>query len=306
MAHYWVHHCVLEPCAPSPNSTVSPPQLRQHPYMLPHSTEMKRCFQWPPAHVQLLFLLTLWIYFLCKCHVPLCLHTSHFKPQTQSIQAQRNGSATKKESSKSLLPADRNPHWLQTGMVWDNSGTNWQLQLCLSFVSVLFLLFVGLHLKIVNRCMKRGSSCHIVCFPNVTSSCSAVTFHIFQIPNIETRVRATHMQAHIDWEKEPCINKHKQHQKESKRKCESVLDCVMLQTVISLAWHDADGFFLLLLFQRRSDLKIRVLIFGMTTSQRLIWHRGQDLPGSLKCFRRLFVMILSDMYCVILLSKHVF
>lgn len=48
---------------------------------------------------------------------------------------------------------------------------------------LLLLLFVWLHLKIVNRCIKNGkSSCHIVCFPNVTFPCSAVTFHFFQIP----------------------------------------------------------------------------------------------------------------------------
>lgn len=81
-----------------------------------------------------------WHSFCNKCHVCLCLYASN--PVISSrlrVYEPRNGSAaTKKDSCRSLLPTDRNPHWLQIGMIWDNSGTNWQLQSCFSFVFCLF------------------------------------------------------------------------------------------------------------------------------------------------------------------------
>lgn len=207
MAHYWVHHCVLEPCVPSLNSTVGPPQLRQHPLL-----SVTTCPRLAPLPLNIVFVINV----MCA---------SVFTPVTQSFQADSEYTSPEMDQQQ-----QRKTHaevccqltetltgyrlgWFGTTQV-QTDNFNRAFLLC----SVFLLLFVGLHLKIVNRCMKRGSSCHIVCFPNVTSSCSAVTFHIFQIPNTETHVRATLMHAHIDWEKETCINKHK-HQTESKWKC---------------------------------------------------------------------------------------
>lgn len=177
---------------------------------------------------------------------PLSSHQqpSHFTPQTQRcIQAQRNGSAaTKKDSSRSLLPTDRNAHWLQIGMVWDNSGTNWQLQLCLSFV---FCPFTPL-------CWSAFEDCQ-----SLHEKRKFLSYSVFS-------------------------------------------DCYLL----GLA--QLRRLFCLFVFSVEIWFENKSLIFGMTTSQQLIWHRGQDLSGSLKCLRRLFVMILSSIYCVILLGKHMF
>lgn len=90
---------------------------------------------------------------------------------------------TEAENYRSLPPTDRNSHWLQNRIVWDNSGTNWQLQFCLSFVFPFLSLFVWLHLKIANHDIKRERCCHIVCFPIVTLCCSAVTLYFSDSKN---------------------------------------------------------------------------------------------------------------------------
>lgn len=91
--------------------------------------------------------------------------------------------ATEAGKYRKLLPTDRNPHWLQNGIVRGDSGTNWQLQFCFSFVFLFVVLFVWLHLKIANHVIKRQHCCHIVCFPNVTFLCSAVTLYFSDSKN---------------------------------------------------------------------------------------------------------------------------
>lgn len=164
---------------------------------------------------------------------------------------------TEAEKYRSLLPTDRNPHWLQNGIVWDNSGTNWQLQFCLSFVFLFLFLFVWLYLKIANHDIKRERCCHIVCFPNVTFRCSAVTLYFSDSKNSNSCAGYAHACRHIhtDLREDTCAqaNKHiKQHQTVSKWKSVSFMDCVMLQIIFYLVWHGSD-----FLRQCRSDWKTR-------------------------------------------------
>lgn len=158
------------------------------------------------------------------------------------------------ERQWSLLPTDRNPHWLQIGMVWDNSGTNWQLQFCLSFV---FLLFTPLCSAAFEDCQSLYEKRKLLSYSlfskcNLSMLCSHIPFFFFSDSKyLNSCAGYAHacMPAHTYTQTGMTIhvheqtNEHKQHQTVSKWKSLSFMDCVMLQIVICLAWHSADFFF---------------------------------------------------------------
>lgn len=177
----------------------------------------------------------------------LCVQPSHFQPQTQRCR-QRNGTALT-EAEKCAQKCDRNPHWLQNGIVWDNSGTNWQLQFCLSFC---FFLFVWLAFEDCQSRYQKRTLLSYSLFSKRNLFAALQSHSISQIPKNSCWMPThTHRLAR-GYVRKRQTNKIKQHQTVSKWKSVSFMDCVMLLIIFCSAWHSSD-----FLRQCRSDFKIR-------------------------------------------------
>lgn len=178
---------------------------------------------------------------------------------------------TEAEKYRKLLPTDRNPHWLQNGIVWDNSGTNWQLQFCVSFVFLFSVLFVRLHLKIANHDIKRHHCCHTVCSPNVTFRCSAVTLYFSDFKCLNSRVGKVHVSTHVHRLAQGCTLKRKQ-TKSNVRRYQSENQCPSW-----IVWLFSVWFGTALIFKTGQIwFENKISIFIMTALQQLISHWGQD------------------------------
>lgn len=162
----------------------------------------------------------------------------------------------------SVLPTDRNPHWLQIGMVWDNSGTNWQLQFCLSFV---FLLFTPLCSAAFEDCQSLYEKRKLLSYSlfskcNLSMLCSRISF-FSDSKYLNSCVGYTHacVPAHTytaDWHEDTCAWTNKRTQTTS--------NSIKVKISVLHGLCDVTDCYLLGLAQRRfflrrcrSDLKIR-------------------------------------------------
>lgn len=184
----------------------------------------------------------------------LCVQPRHFKhPDPRYIKAQMekwDGGDTGREILKSAADWQKPP----LAAEWDSLG-QLRYKLTTSILPPLcFSPFLLLCLPAFEDCQswyqKRTLlSYSLFCKCNLSLLCSHSLFFRFQ--KIPTHA-CTNTRAHMWIDARKQTNRIKQHQRVSKWKSVSFMDCVMLQIIFCFAWHSSD-----FLRQCRSDLKIR-------------------------------------------------